>query len=165
MNNLPTFYQRYLDRVDETSLVQALMFNADETLELIRSIPEQSADYKYAEGKWTIKQVINHVIDTERVFAYRALRFARNDYTELPGFDENAWADDADVSSITLHRLSEQFANQRVSSVDLFTSFDDQLLSRSGLASGHQMSVEILGKLIVGHTRHHLHILEERYLS
>ena len=162
---LPTFYQRYVDQVENDQIVPALITNGNETLELIRSIPEKNGDYAYDTGKWTIKEVIAHMIDAERVFAYRALRFSRNDQTVLPGFEENDWALEANANNRRLYKIAEEFANLRASNVDLFGSFNDEMLLRKGTASGAEMSVEAIGFVIVGHELHHRKILLERYLS
>ena len=162
---VPSFYQGYVDLVEEDNLIQALIVNGNESLERFRSIPEQSGNYAYANGKWTIKEVLAHIIDAERVFAYRALRFARNDKTELPGYEENDYTPESNAGSRKLYKICEEFANLRASTIDLFGSFDEEMLSRSGIASGGEMSVAALGYIIVGHELHHNKILLERYLS
>jgi len=162
---LPDFYQRYVDNVDSDNLTQAFITNCNETLELIRSIPEPRGSHAYAEGKWTIKEVIAHMIDVERVFAYRAMRFSRNDKTELPGFEENDYTPNSNANNRKLYKLAEEFANLRNSTVDLFGSFNAEMIQRSGSANGLEMTVETLGFLIVGHEIHHRNILLERYLS
>lgn len=162
---VPPFYQGYVDQVKEDNLIQALIVNGNESLEFFRSIPEQSGDYAYADGKWTIKEVIAHIIDAERVFAYRALRFARNDKTELPGYEENDYAPESNAGNRRLYKICDEFANLRASTVDLFGSFNEEMLSRSGVASGGEMSVAALGFMIAGHELHHKKILLERYLS
>lgn len=162
---LPTFYQRYVDQVENDQIVPALITTGNETLELIRSIPEPKGGYAYGEGKWTIKEVIAHMIDAERVFAYRALRFSRNDNTVLPGFEENNWAPEANANNRRLYKIAEEFTNLRASTVDLFGSFNEEMLVRKGTASGVEMSVEAIGFVIVGHELHHRKILLDRYLS
>lgn len=162
---LPPFYQRYVDHVENDQLIPALITNGNDTLELIRSIPENKGEYAYAEGKWTIKELIAHMIDSERVFAYRALRFSRNDKTNLPGFEENEWAPEANANNRKLYKLAEEFTNLRASTVDLFGSFNEEMLKRTGTANGNEMSVEALGFVTAGHELHHRKILLERYLS
>lgn len=164
-SDLPVYYQRYLDLVEYTNLPQALILGGNEMLDFIHSIPEKSADYAYAPGKWTIKEVISHMIDAERVFAYRALRFSRNDKTEIEGFDENAWAPESNAKSRRLYKIAGEYANVRAASVDLFSSFNDDMLARTGVANGLEMQVSTLGFLIAGHERHHLNIVKERYFS
>lgn len=162
---VPPFYQGYVNQVESDELIQELIKNGNETLELFRSIHEKLGDHAYAEGKWTIKELIAHIIDAERVFAYRALRFSRNDQTELPGFDEQLWAPESNASNRKLFKLAEEFANVRASTIDLFGSFSEEMLQRSGKANGNSMTVEAIGFVTVGHEIHHRNILLERYLS
>ncbi|MDX1629904.1 MAG: DinB family protein [Fulvivirga sp.] len=162
---LPEFYQRYIDKVGDEDLIPALMINGDKTLELIRSIDEEKGNYAYASGKWTIKEVIAHIIDSERIFAYRALRFSRNDQTPLPGFNEDNYVAESNAKNRKVFKLAEEFANLRASTVDLFSSFTHDMLKRSGAANELEKSVEVLGYIIVGHEIHHRQILSERYLS
>ncbi|MTI21222.1 DinB family protein [Fulvivirga sp. RKSG066] len=163
--DLPEFYQRYVNAVEQDDLIPALITSGNETLELIRSVQETSGAYAYAEDKWTIKEVIAHMIDAERVFAYRALWFARNDKTDLPGFNENDWAVESNANSRRLYKIAEEYANVRAATVDLFSSFSENMLKRVGTANGLQMSAELLGFIIVGHETHHRKVLLERYLS
>ncbi|QSE98003.1 DinB family protein [Fulvivirga lutea] len=165
INEIPEFYQKYVQAVNYTDLIPALINSGNETIDLLKSIPEKSADYKYAEGKWTIRQVIAHMIDTERVFAYRALRFSRNDKTQLPGFEQNDWAVETNAENRKLYKLIEEYNNVRASTIDLFGSFNEEMLKRVGNANGSEMSVNALGFIIVGHETHHRNILNERYFS
>jgi len=162
---LPDFYQRYVDKVAFENLTQALIISGNETLDLIRSIPEKSGAYAYDKGKWTIKEVVAHIIDAERIFAYRALRFARNDSTQLAGYDENSYTPESNANNRTLYKLAEEVANVRASTSDLFNSFSEEMKQRKGYADSIEMSVEALGFVIVGHETHHREILLERYLS
>lgn len=162
---LPAFYKGYVEEVEEDNLIQALITNGNLTLDLIRSIPENSGLYAYAEGKWTIKEVIAHIIDAERIFAYRALRFARNDRTELAGFEENEYTVASNANNRKIYKIAEEFANLRASTVDLFGSFSEAMLKREGMANGQLISVEALGYVIAGHETHHRKILNDRYLS
>ncbi|MEM9857664.1 MAG: DinB family protein [Bacteroidota bacterium] len=162
---IPEFYQRYIDAVPYDTLIPALINGGDTTVDFFKSIPETSAQYRYADGKWTVNEVINHMMDAERVFCYRALTFARNDSTELPGFDENSWATETNSSHRQLYRIINEYVNLRASTVDLFSSFSDEMLSRKGMASGVEMNVTTLGFLIAGHENHHCRILANRYFS
>jgi hypothetical protein len=120
-------------------------------------------DYRYAEGKWTIKDIIQHLIDTERVFSYRALRFARKDSTELPGYDENLYADTANGSERKLQEMLTELALVRQSTIMLFKSFSAESLLYTGIASNNVASVRALGFIIIGHQNHHMKIFKERY--
>ncbi|MEM9390052.1 MAG: DinB family protein [Bacteroidota bacterium] len=165
INLIPPFYQRYINAVPSDDLIPALITGGNTTADLFRTIPETLADYCYEEGKWSTRQVINHMMDAERVFCYRALTFSRNDRTELPGFDENSWTPRANASGRKLSKLIDEYLNLRASTVDLFSSFTEEMLDREGTASGVKMNVATLGFLIAGHEQHHCKILTERYFS
>ena len=150
-NLIPPFYRWYINAVRFEDLILALITGGNATTGLFRTIPEALADYCYVEGKWSIRQVINHMMDAERVFCYRALAFSRNDLTELPGFDENHWAPQANASGRKLSKLIDEYINLRASTVDLFSSFTEEMLDREGTASGVKMNVATLGFLIAGH--------------
>lgn len=160
---LPTFYQAYVDLVPEEQVIQAIINNADKINSFIEQIPEQSGNFRYAEYKWTVKQVIAHMIDTERIFAYRALRFSRNDKTPLPGFDEKEYVPESNASNRTIKQLGDEFANARTSTIDLFISFAPEMFDRYGDANGHTIGVDSIGFVIAGHALHHHNILKERY--
>ncbi len=162
---LPEFYKPYVNQVSDEELVPGLIRLGNETLDLYRSVNEASADYRYAPEKWSIKQMLTHVIDAERVFAYRALAFSRNDSNILPGFDQELYIEEANVESRTLHKIIEEFANVRASTVDLFSSLSEDMLDRYGTASGSEISVRALGYVIMGHAKYHNNILQTRYLE
>lgn len=163
--SIPSFYQKYVESVEGEELIPALINSGNLTIDMIKSIPETSGDYRYAEGKWSIKEVLIHMIDAERIFAYRALRFGRNDKTELPGFEENDYAVASNASARKLYKILEEFNNVRAATIDLFSSFSDEALARTGSANGAEMSVNAIGFVIVGHETHHRKVLSERYFS
>lgn len=165
ISEIPPFYQGYVEKVQYDDLIPALINSGNETIDFLKSIPEASGDYRYADDKWSIRQVIAHMIDAERVFAYRALRFSRNDQTKLPGFEENDWATNANAENRKLYKLIEEFNNVRASTVDLFASFNQEMLARKGSANKVEMSVNAIGFVIVGHETHHRKILNDRYFS
>ena len=165
LQSVPTFYKRYVEHVKEMDLIEALKFSSAETLQLIRSIPENQGEYRYAEGKWSIKEVLNHMLDVERIMSYRALRFARNDKTDLPGFEENDYAPEANAHSRTIIQLTDEIKRLRATTIDLFTSFTADMLTREGTANKNKLSVLTLGYVISGHESHHRQILKERYLT
>ncbi len=158
------YYGRYLENVPEGDLFEVLATQPDETAALLEEIGEARADYRYALGKWSVKEIVGHLIDTERVFAYRALRFARGDRSALPGFDQDAYVAAAHFDNRPLADLVEEFRLGRRANVRLFRSFDAAALRRSGTANGVEMSVRALLYIIAGHERHHRQILRERYL-
>ena len=164
LQSVPTFYKRYVEHVKEMDLIEALKFSSVETLELIRLIPESKGEYRYAEGKWSIKEVLNHMLDVERIMSYRALRFARNDKTDLPGFEENDYAPEANAHSRTIIQLADEAKRLRATTIDLFNSFTKEMLAREGTANKNKLSVLTIGYVISGHESHHRQILKERYL-
>lgn len=165
LDTVPPYFKNYVKQIEETDLLQALRISGHRMQELVHSIPLAKSDFSYAAGKWTVREVLCHLMDTERVFAYRALRFARNDKTPLEGFDENAYAPVANASGRDLKKLAHEMSNLRASTLDLFGSFTEEMLTRKGVASGKEISVMALGFVIAGHETHHCKIFKERYLS
>jgi hypothetical protein len=162
---LPDFHRGYVDHVKDLDVYDALNQSLEQTVKLIKSIPEAQGEYRYAEGKWSIKEVIAHMIDTERILAYRSMRFARNDKTELPGFEENNYAPEANAHARTIEQMAGEFERIRQVSIDLFKSFTGEMLKREGTANKLKLSVLNLGYIIAGHALHHRRILMERYLK
>ncbi len=164
MGDYDPFYQTYVDHVIEMNLDDALKSTHKITQKFLKAIPEDRESFRYAEGKWSIKEVIGHMMDAERVMAYRALRFSRKDYTDLPGYDENLYAPNANAESFTLAELSKQFQNIRTCTIDLFSGFTESMLDEKGPANGSMASVLALGYIIAGHEAHHLGVIRDRYL-
>ncbi|HEU4496950.1 MAG TPA: DinB family protein [Flavobacterium sp.] len=158
------FYSGYVAQVSEGNLVEELEIIVHEFIKFVQGIPLDKYDYQYAPGKWTIKDIIQHLIDAERIFAYRALRIARNDKTPLPGFEENDYASIARGGSRSIKGLLTELATIRQASISLFASLGDEALQRRGVASGFEISVLALGVIIIGHQKHHQKIFQERYL-
>lgn len=161
---LPQFFDRYINLVGNIDIIDALtqaaLFESLLPVETAQSL----GDRIYAPGKWTIRDIIQHLIDTERIMAYRAMRFARNDKTSLPGFDENLFGEFARATRRTAADLYEEYAQVRQSSITLFQSFDQEMLLRNGTASSVTISVLALGFMLVGHPIHHVTVIRERYL-
>ena len=157
------YFDNYISLVKGENILAALESNYKITQQFLKSIPEEKGDCSYADGKWSVKQVIIHITDTERVFAYRALSIARGDNSPLPGYDENIWADNCAAEKRTLADVVEEFLSVRQSTVHLVKSFDDELLSRKGIANNNPSSVIALAFVIAGHELHHLNVLKERY--
>lgn len=162
---VPQFYKVYVDYVKDMDLPDALQYAAKEVQELLASIPEEKGPYRYDEGKWTVKEVLNHMMDAERVFAYRALRFSRKDETPLHPFDENTYAPLANAHARTIQQLRSELQRLRASTIDLYSSFTPEMLKLEGTASNKKISVINLGYIIAGHDLHHLKVLKERYLN
>ena len=165
LETIPAFYKGYVKLVTHPDVLQALRISGYRTMELIHSIPELRADFRYAEGKWSIREVLCHMMDAERIFSYRALRFARNDKTALPGFDENEYAKYLNATGRSLTQIGDEMQHLRTSTVDLFESFNEEMLTRKGTASNNELSVVALGIIIAGHETHHCKVLKERYLD
>jgi uncharacterized damage-inducible protein DinB len=164
-NSLPPYYLNYVNQVKDLDVHEALETSIGLTLARIQSIPEDKGEYRYASGKWSIKELLCHVMDAERIFAYRALRFARNDQTELHGFDEGTYAPEANAHTRKLVQLADEMKRLRATTIDLFAGFSPEMLARTGKANKNLISVINLGYVIAGHETHHRNILIERYLK
>jgi hypothetical protein len=157
------YYGRYIGRVPAGDIRELLASQNAVTRRTLDGVSEEVAMKRYAPGKWSVKEVVGHLTDAERVFSYRALRFARADETPLPGFDENAYVPAANFDARSLASLVDEFADVRRATVALFRGLDDQALLRVGEASGHAVSVRALAYIIAGHELHHLEVLRDRY--
>ena len=159
-----SFYAPYLHTLENVVLLDELEVSVHRLRNFVQNIPMDKYDYRYAPDKWTIKDILQHLIDSERVFAYRALRFARKDSTPLPGFEENEFANTAEGYKRSIRDLLTEMAVVREATLCLFRTFSDETLVLKGTASGREMSVRALGFIIIGHQNHHQRIFEERYL-
>jgi hypothetical protein len=165
LNTVPDFYKRYVEHVKEHDVLKALSISSHETLDLVKSISEETGNHRYALGKWSVKELLCHLMDTERILAYRALRFARNDKTQLHGFEENDYAPEANAQNRSIKKIVGEMERLRLTTIDLFENFTPEMLSRKGIANAVEFSVLTLGYIIAGHELHHRNILRERYLS
>jgi hypothetical protein len=165
LSTVPTFYQRYVSLVDELEMMEALSSSRGEMNQLIDGLSADQENYAYGPGKWTIKELLCHVIDAERIFVYRALCFSRNDKNNLPGFDENAYVPESNATQRTLADIKQEFNNLRTSTIDFFSHCTPLMLSRSGTANNTTISVAALGYVVAGHQMHHLNVLKDRYLK
>lgn len=165
IQNVPPFYKGYVDLVKDLDLLEAQRHAGELVQELLDTLPEKLGTYRYQEGKWSIKEVLNHMMDAERVFAYRALRFARNDQTPLHPFEENDYAPQANAHARTIEQLAGEMRRLRETTIDLYSSFSEDMLERVGTASGKRISVLNLGYIIAGHDLHHRQVLIDRYLK
>jgi DinB superfamily len=155
----------YIARIGQDEDVMAVLADQlDEVLGRLGAISEERGNYRYAPGKWSIKEIVCHLSDTERIFAYRALRIARGDTTPLPGFDENAYAPEMRADDRTLADLSAEWGDVRRATLSLFRHLPAPVWERRGTASGHPSSVRALAYATAGHVRHHLDVLGARYL-
>lgn len=165
LDTIPHFYKNYVKQINETDLILALRISGNRAQEILHGVPMEKQDFKYGEDKWTVREVLCHMIDAERIFAYRALRFARNDQTPLVGFDEKLYAPEANATGRDLKSIIAEMAHLRSSTIDLFSGFSADMLSRKGLANNNELSVASLGFIIAGHETHHVNVLTERYFS
>ena len=165
MTEFQKYIQRYLDLIPTENWLEEMKKTGKKTASLYSYLTEKQSDFAYVEGKWTLKELLQHLIDAERIFAYRAIRFARKDKTELPGWDEEAYAQHYFSSERSVQSLIDEFETVRKSSTLFFENLNEIQLSGTGIANGNEISVENIGKLIVGHNIHHLNIIEERYFS
>jgi hypothetical protein len=164
INQPPCYFDRYISLVDDLELLEAFRQSQVELETLEIELLNQVGDATYAVGKWTIKDIFQHLIDAERVLAYRSLRIGRNDQTELPGFDQDLFAANVNTTGQTLNRLIAELELLRESTQLLFESFDDAALHRSLTINGNQMSALAYGFAILGHQKYHLQIIREKYL-
>jgi hypothetical protein len=158
------YFEKYISLAPEGEIVVTLGKQIESTLSLIRGLSAAQGDHRYAPDKWSVKEAIGHLIDTERIFAYRALRFARNDATPLPGFDENLFVASAGFGSRSLADLAEEFEHTRNSNVYLFKNLDGEASLRRGVSNDNELSVRAIAYIIAGHELHHVGILRTRYL-
>lgn len=163
-NEYPAYCETYFRAAGEVELIEELEICLHDFIRFVQNLPMDKFDYRYAEGKWTIKEIIQHIIDTERILAYRALRISRNDTTPLPGFDENSYADNTSANTRGLQYLLTELVAVRHSNLLLFKSFSDEQLLNKGIASDQPISVRALGFMLIGHQKHHQKVFEERYL-
>lgn len=163
-NDFAAYYGKYVALVTEDDVNTALTNQRSVIKSFLQSIPADKWDYAYAEGKWTIKEVVQHITDAERIFAYRALRIARKDETPLPGFDENTYAPASEAGRRTFADLIEELLAVRTATELLFKSFTGNMLAGRGTASNQPVTANALGFITAGHFTHHKNILQERYL-
>lgn len=164
LNRVPEYYHNYINKVKEDDLLTALRNSTDAMFELLNNIPVEKRDFSYGEGKWTIKQVLQHMIDSERVFSYRALRFSRKDENKLPGFNENHFAANAKAEKRNWDEMLEEMSHLRKANELMFSSFDNEQLENEGIASDRPVYVLGIGFICAGHVNHHCSIIKERYL-
>lgn len=159
------YYADYVGRVTDGDIVDTLEKDRSEFLDILKAIPDEKASYRYADGKWSIRELLGHVIDAERVFTYRALRFSRGDQTELASFDQDVFVRGGEFESRTLADLVREFDHVRAATLDLFRTMSDAAILRSGIASSNRVSARALAWIAAGHARHHMVVLQERYLA
>ena len=163
-NEYSAFNATYIKALENVNLIEELEICLHDFIRFVQNIPMDKFDYRYAEGKWTIKEIIQHIIDAERIFSYRALRISRNDQTPLPGFEENSYVMQTNANARSIQQLLTEMAAVRQSTLLLFKSFTQEQLQLIGTASDNPISVRAIGFIIIGHQKHHQTIFQERYL-
>ena len=164
-NEFNPYYGTYIRKTEGLNLKDGIKISGDRTISFLKSIPTEKLEYRYDKDKWTVKEVIQHLMDAERVFSYRALRIAREDQTPLPGFEQNDYVEPSKANERSLNELIKEFDAIRSSTIALFDSFSDKMLMAKGTASNSPVSVRAIGFIIMGHEIHHCQIIRERYLN
>lgn len=159
------FYAQYINLAPNLGLAEALAEGMLKVSNMFEELPETLHEYSYEDGKWTPKEILQHIVDTERVFVYRALTFARTENVELPGFDQDIFVLNGNAMSQTMDSLIKEYIATRTATIFFFKTLDDQTLNRKGIASGGPLSVAAAGYIISGHELHHCKILKERYIK
>ncbi|WP_108869064.1 DinB family protein [Aquimarina aquimarini] len=158
-----SYYGTYINKVVHKDIVKGLEVGKTDFIDFVQSIPEEKLTYAYAKDKWTLAEVFVHIIDTERIFAYRALRFARNDKTPITGFEQNDYVPYSNANTYSKEDIIFDFEAVRNSSISLFNRFTGDMLGRIGEASGDPMSARAAGYIMSGHQIHHFQVIKERY--
>ena len=163
-NTYPPYFEKYIALIKQDTVIEALQGNLQYLKHFAASISKEKENFAYADGKWTIKQVVHHTIDTERILSYRALRFARKDPQALLSFDENLYVANTDLSNCNLNDIVAEFETVRAATLSLYKTFNAQTLLNMGNMAIGQVSVVAIGFFICGHNLHHLNVIKERYL-
>lgn len=164
-NEYPVYYSNYINLVEDDNIISVLENQIDFVKEFFINISEEKSNFRYAEGKWTIKEVFGHVIDTERIFAYRALRISRNDKTPLPGYDQDLFVQNSNFKNVSLQNLVDEFISVRKSNLMMFKNFSSEMWLNIGTANENLISVRAIAFILAGHLLHHLKIIEQKYLK
>jgi uncharacterized damage-inducible protein DinB len=163
-NEYASYYERYISRVPDADLIETLERQGAETLALLRALPEERGAHRYEPGKWSIKQLVGHISDGERLFSYRALSIARGDRAPLPGMEQDEWMAGVDFDARTLADLLDEFEAVRAATLHLLRHLSPEAWVRRGTASDNEVTVRALAYIIAGHEAHHVGVLRERYL-
>jgi uncharacterized damage-inducible protein DinB len=160
---VPSFYHSYIYLVSGSDLNLSFQENKQVIGDFLAAIPEEKWNYRYAEGKWSIKEMVQHMIDADRIFAYRALCIARGEKASLPGFDENTYAGASNAGHRTKEALLQEYRTVQQATALLFQSFDENQLERSGISNNNPIQVRAIGFISIGHMLHHKKVLQEKY--
>lgn len=164
-SDVPAYFHSYFKLIDGTDLIEELHTSRTSSLKLFSSLSTEMENYAYAEGKWTIKEVFRHIIDCERIYAYRALRFSRFDAVNLPGFNENKYISKVTPHQFHMDKMLIEYESIRESNIQLFGNMNEEMLDFKGTANNLEMSARVIGFMVVAHNLHHCKIIRERYLD
>lgn len=164
-NDYAPYYKDYVNYIEGDNIIKILRDQLSRTVKLVKSIPEEKGNYAYAKGKWSIKEVLGHITDSERIFAYRALCIARGEKKSLPGFEQDDYVRGGNFNNRTLMSLIDEFIQLRKSNIILFNSFTEDMLNKRGLANNNEVTVRAILFITAGHEVHHINILKEKYLG
>ena len=159
------YYDRYISLIGGDDILEVLKEQIKTSENFLKIFTEEQGNYSYTDGKWTVKEVLGHIIDTERIMAYRALAFARNEGQSLPGFEQDDYVTESNFNKRSLVDMINEFRTVRESNIILFKSFDDEIFNRRGKASESEVTVLALIYIIAGHEKHHMKILKEKYVK
>lgn len=163
-NDYAPYYKGYIQKIKGDDILNILLYQTKECQSVFNSFSVNKGNYKYAPGKWSVKEVIGHIMDTERVFAYRALCIARGEKQPLPGFEQDDYVKEGKFNKRSLDDIIYEFRLMREGNLLMFRNFDEEMLNRRGNASGFDVTVNALLFMIAGHAQHHMDILKERYI-
>ncbi len=161
----PSYFEGYVSLAPEGDVIETLTRQIEQTTSILRAVEEERAGESYEPGKWSIKELVGHLIDSERVFSYRVLSIARGDTQSLPGMDQDVYARHANFNARTLSSLVEELGRVRASTLDLFRHLDEEAWARRGTANDNEVTVRALAHIVAGHEAHHIKVLRERYLA
>lgn len=164
-NEYAPYYQRYIDLITTDDIIAFYKQQADEIVTLFTSLSEEQASFRYAEGKWTIKEVLAHIVDSERIFGYRVLAISRGDKNPLPGFSENDYVRNGKYENRSLKSLLTEYSHLSSANLELFQALDDEMLTQRGTASGKEVTTKAIMFITVGHEKHHFEVIKSRYLN
>lgn len=158
------YYETYISKAGSLPINEGFKANADIIVEFLTAIPKEKLEFRYAEGKWTIKEILQHIIDTERIFTYRALCIARRDKTSFPGYEQDDYVATCNANDRTMQQLIADYKSVRLATMHLFESFSEDMLTQIGIASDSRLSPRAVAHILLGHENHHCEIIKERYL-
>ena len=162
-NEFSPYFGRYINQAPDLTISEGLELGKNEVIAAFKSLPEEKHEYRYAPGKWTLKEMLVHMIDTERIFAYRALRIARGDKQALAGYDQDDYVLPSKANDRSMENILMDYSISKANTQALFHSFDGEMLTQIGTASGGHLSCRAAGFIIIGHELHHLKVMNERY--